>query len=88
MSQNLDKTVEPLTNEAKPTESPAPEPMTKSKKRRMKKQAKQATEAASEPNSGIKSVTIDKLQHLPRSEQLVEINKRNDRRKKLLETYS
>ena len=68
MNQSPNKTVEPLTNEAKPTESPAPEPMTKSKKRRMKKQAKQAVEAASEPKSEIEPVTIDKLQHLSRSE--------------------
>ena len=68
MNQSPNKTVEPLTNEAKPTESPAPEPMTKSKKRRMKKQAKQAVETASEPKSEIKPVTIDKLHHLPRSE--------------------
>ena len=81
-----------------PAENMTHEPITKSKKRRMKKLAKQAEQAAAPQSqkpesmkglsSGYKSVTLETLKHLPRAIQIEEIKKRDARRKQLLETYS
>ena len=59
MNQSIIKILEnPQPVVAKPVEAPSQEPMTKSKKRRMKKQAK---EAAEPPKEEYQQVTIDSL---------------------------
>ena len=59
MNQSIIKILDnPQTVVAKPVEAPSQEPMTKSKKRRMKKQAK---EAAEPPKEEYQQVTIDSL---------------------------
>ena len=59
MNQSIIKILDnPQPVVAKPAKAPSQEPMTKSKKRRMKKQAK---EAAEPPKEEYQQVTIDSL---------------------------
>ena len=58
MNQNIIKILDNPQPVAKPIEVPSQEPMSKSKKRRMKKQAKQAAEP---PKSEHQPTTIDSL---------------------------